>query len=114
MSRNHNKPINAPDEEAGRFYVKLLEDLLTVFDAGTAQVLEYWLDNALFSGYRRPPVKVPFSREVMEEDVRFYAGLGIETVKSFGSYIGSEYARLHGVPPIKEYGGVLYPQPTAY
>lgn len=107
MDRNHFKPLTDPDEERGRRYVELLKKLLTVFDAKRAHVLEYWLDNALFSGYKMPPVKVPFDAAVADMDTAFYTSLGIKNIKTFGSYIGAEYFKLHGTPPLKEYGEIL-------
>ena len=107
MDRDHNKPMDSPDEERGKKYIKLLEQLLTVFKADEVHVLEYWLDNALYSGYKYPPVKAPFRADVMEEDVKLYASYGINSIKSFGSFIGGEYYRLHGDPPIKTYGDIL-------
>ncbi len=107
MTRDHAKPIGAPDNPSGKVYTGLLPKLLGVFDPGEAHVLEYWLDNALYSGYRMPPVKVPFYPDVAEADVRYYTDLGIRNIKTFGSFIGEEYFRLHGIPPVKEYGEIL-------
>ena len=107
MDRNHSKPINSSDEERGQNYTRILDDLLKVFDAAKTQVLEYWLDGALYSGYKYPPVKIPPFEDVMKADVEYYTGLGINAVKSFGSYISAEYLRLHGKPPVDKYGEIL-------
>ena len=107
MDRDHNKPITDPSEKAHKDYVNLLQDLLTIFPVETTQVLEYWLDNALYSGYKKPPVKVPLNEMVLDADTKFYTGLGIRHIKSFGSYIDEEYYQLHGKPPMKAYGEIL-------
>lgn len=107
MARDHAKPINSPDNPSGKIYTDLLPQLLGVFGPGETHILEYWLDNALFSGYRMPPVKVPFYPDVAEADVRYYTDLGIRNIKTFGSFIGEEYFALHGTPPVREYGGIL-------
>lgn len=107
MNRDHIKPINADDNESGRMYTNLLPRLLEIFKPEETHILEYWLDNALYSGYRMPPVKVPFLPHVTEADVSYYTSLGIKNIKSFGSFIGEEYFRLHGKPPVKEYGEIL-------
>ena len=107
MSRNHNKPISAPTEEPSVKYLELLHGLLEIFPAEDAHILEYWVDNALYSGFKKPPVKVPFNHYVADCDVKTYTDLGIRKIKSFASYIDEEYYRLHGEPPLKEYGDVL-------
>lgn len=107
MDRNHEKPINSPDEERGQNYMRILDDLLKVFDVNKAQVLEYWIDNALYSGFKYPPTILPPFEYVMNEDVKYYSSLGIDHMKSFGSFIGAEYLKLHGKPPIAKYGEIL-------
>lgn len=107
MDRDHNRPMNAQNDERGTEYIKLLEGLLTIFPADTTHILEYWLDNALYSDFKKPPVKVPFNTYVMEEDIKMYTSYGINNVKSFGSYIDEEYFELHSEPPVKEYGDIL-------
>lgn len=107
MNRDHTKPINASGNASGRIYTNLLTELLEIFKPEETHILEYWLDNALYSGYRLPPVKVPFLSDVTEADVRFYTNLGIRNIKSFGSFTGGEYFKLHGKPPVKEYGEIL-------
>jgi len=107
MDRDHAKPLTDPADKRGPAYCRLLEDLLTVFPAETTHVLEYWLDNALYSGYKMPPVKVPFYADVCDADTEFYTSLGIPHIKTFASYICEEYHTLHGEPPIGEYGMIL-------
>ncbi|MDF2685400.1 MAG: hypothetical protein K0S55_581 [Clostridia bacterium] len=107
MSRDHSKPLNFEERPENINYVRLLKSLLEIFSPEKTQILEYWLDNALYSGYRRPPVKVPFFTDVVECDAALYKALGIDFISSFGSFIGKEYLDLHGVPPIKEYGEIL-------
>lgn len=107
MDREHTKPITDASEERSVRYVKLLHNLLEIFGADKTQILEYWMDNALYSGYKRPPVRIPFENEVCRADTEFYASLGIKNIKSFASYIDKEYLALHGEPPIAEYGKIL-------
>lgn len=107
MDRDHARPLTDPADQRGPAYCRLLEDLLTVFSAETTHVLEYWLDNALYSGYKMPPVKVPFYADICDADTEFYSSLGIPHIKTFASYICEEYHTLHGEPPIVEYGMIL-------
>lgn len=107
MTREHKKPISDPTEERSVAYLKLLEGLLKIFSAKDAHILEYWMDNALYSNFKRPPVKVPFLADIAEQDIQTYTSYGIPNVKTFASFIGDEYISLHGTPPIKEYGDIL-------
>ncbi|MBR2914502.1 MAG: DUF4838 domain-containing protein [Clostridia bacterium] len=84
-----------------------LDSLLAFFGKEDSKVLEYWMDNSLFSGWKKPYVKLPFNREVLEKDVLFYRAKGFERITSFGCFLGEEYANQFGVPPVKEYGEVL-------
>ena len=107
MDRNHDRPICDPAEERGAAYCRLLADLLTIFPAESTHILEFWLDNALYSGYKMPPVKVPFHEDVADADAAFYTSLGIRHIKTFASYICEEYHTRHGEPPIGSYGKIL-------
>jgi len=107
MTRDHERPITVKDDQRAVSYLALLDRLLEVFDPEDAEVLEYWLDNALYSGYHYPPVKVPFHAEVCEADSAYYASKGIRRIKTFASYIGKTYFELWGEPPVEEYGRIL-------
>lgn len=107
MDKDFSKSLIDPSDPRGPAYCKLLKDLLTIFPAETTHVLEYWLDNALYSGYKMPPVKVPFRSDVCEADTKFYTSLGITHIKTFASYICEDYRTLYGEPPIGEYGMIL-------
>jgi hypothetical protein len=91
-----------------------LDANLEVFPAGTAQVLEYWLDVSRFSGWKRPAVKLPWRRDVAEADVATYAARGVRHVTSFAVYVDAEYRRRYGEPGfIAEYGAALAGSPNA-
>ncbi len=107
MDRDYNKPLSDPSDPRGTEYIRLLSELLTLFPPETTHVLEYWMDNALYSGYKKPPVKVPFNASVMDADVKMYTGFGIRNVKSFCSYIDQQYYALYSDPPMAEYGEIL-------
>ncbi len=104
--RNHFEPITSGDPKNTK-YRELLTALLKIFNPENAHILEYWLDNAFFSQYKKPPVKVPFDRKVTQSDVAFYRSLGIDFITCFGSYLGDDYRIQHGLPPISEYGEIL-------
>lgn len=81
---------------------------LEVFGADTADVLEYWLDNSRFSGWKREAIaRVPWNREVFLADLRVYAGLGIRSVRTYAFWFDQEYVARYGEPPIAEYAAGL-------
>lgn len=85
-----------------------LDANLAVFPADTAQVLEYWLDVSRFSGWRRPAVKLPWRRDVLEADLETYGSRGIRHVTSFAVSVDADYRRRYGEPDfIREYGETL-------
>jgi len=85
-----------------------LDANLKVFPAATAQVLEYWIDVSRFSGWKRPAVKLPWRRDVLEADLAAYAARGVRYVTSFAVYVDGDYRRRYGQPEfIGEYGESL-------
>ncbi|MFX0098410.1 MAG: DUF4838 domain-containing protein [Candidatus Hodarchaeota archaeon] len=108
ISRKFNKSIGDESNPANVNYSKKLKDLIRVFGKDDAHVLEYWLDDSLFSKYmefRR--VKLPFYPEVLEKDVKFYKSLGFDSITSFAAFLDEKYVKKNGNPPIKEYGRIL-------
>lgn len=99
------------EKQAGLGQVDGLEALdanLRVFPAETAQVLEYWLDVSRFSQWKRPAVRLPWRRDVLEADLATYAARGIGHVTSFAVYVDADYRRRYGEPGfIREYGEAL-------
>lgn len=87
-----------------------LDSLLAFFGKRDSKVLEYWMDNSLFSGWKKPYVKLPFNRDILEKDVEFYRAKGFERITSFGCFLGEEYAKKFGIPPVKEYAEALLKQ----
>jgi hypothetical protein len=85
-----------------------LDANLKVFPADSAQVLEYWLDVSRFSGWKRPAVKLPWRRDVLESDLATYGSRGIRHVTSFAVYVDAEYRRMYGEPAfLQGYGETL-------
>jgi hypothetical protein len=107
IRRNSSRPLDDPGDAANREHAEGLRRLVRAFPMEGAQVLEYWMDASRFSRWRRPSVKVPFDRDVLERDARFYAQLGFRSATSFGVFLDADYVRMHGVPPIRDYGQAL-------
>jgi len=108
IQRCYEHPLSDKTCQKNREHAETLFALLRVFPAREAHVLEYWLDASMFSGWKRPPVKVPFSRKILRADLEFYAQLGIRSITTFGVFLDPEYVRLHGEPPVVEYGKELW------
>jgi hypothetical protein len=99
------KEQTAPDHQDA---LSALDANLKVFPADSAQVLEYWLDVSRFSGWKRPAVKLPWRRDVLESDLATYGSRGIRHVTSFAVYVDANYRRMSGEPDfIQGYGEAL-------
>lgn len=74
--------------------------LIEFFGAEDSKVLEYWLDNSLFSGWRKPPKRFTADGKEIERDIDEYVKLGYRNIATFGCYLGSDYEELYGEPDI--------------
>lgn len=107
IKRDFHRPINDMDSPENVSEARSLRELVAFFGAQDARVLDYWMDNSLYSNWTKPPRLFTLDEEVMKRDTAFYASLGFECVTSFGCYLGPDYRRLYGRPPILRYGEVL-------
>jgi len=107
IHRDPHRPINDPDSPENAAESRTLRDLVSFFGTKNSRVLEYWMDNSMYSNWTKPPKPFTLDEEVMKRDVEFYASLGFETVTSFGCYLGPDYQQLHGQPPLQRYGDIL-------
>lgn len=87
-------------------YLRALKENLEVFPAETAQVLEYWMDDSLFSGWDpKNLVEVPWKSEVFLSDIDTYASYGIRDITCYAAYVGPSYVLKFGYPHfLAEYG----------
>lgn len=89
-------------------YLDALENNLKVFPASTAQVLEYWMDVSLFSGWKRPAMRLPWNREVFLSDLDTYARHGIRHITCYAAFVdGDYYDEYKDVGFVDEYGAGL-------
>ncbi len=106
ISRSHSRPLAEQTDPSVVDRLEVLDTNLEVFPRESAQVLEYWLDNSRFSGWTRPPQKLPWNNTVFRADLESYAQRGIRHITSFACYLDREYVALHGEPwaAVAEYG----------
>jgi hypothetical protein len=79
------------------------EPLIRYFGSKNSRVLEYWIDNSLFSGWKKPPQKLECDGDEADRDIKEYLELGYEDISTFGCYLGEDYEELYGEPDIKPF-----------
>ena len=80
-------------------YLRALQENLKVFPKETAQVLEYWMDDSLFSGWDPSNLKpVPWSNKIFQDDLKTYAKYGIRHITCYCAYVGPSYVKKFGSP----------------
>ena len=106
IHRSYDQPYGK--QSNGRDALGILDANLKVFPAGTAQVLEYWLDVSRFSGWKRPARKLPWNHDVFLSDLETYAARSIRHVTSFACYLDADYLKRYGEPAcLSDYGAEL-------
>lgn len=108
FDRDSHRPLFDETCEKNVREVRSIRRLMDVFGEKDSQVLEYWMDNSRFSGWKKPPVELKLDEEVMKADLPAYRALGFESITSFGCYLGADYRDLWGEPPVKRYGDILF------
>ena len=107
ISRDHHRPIFDKSCPQNARESAPLAGLINYFGKTGARVLDYWMDNSLFSNWTKPPKPFRLDADVMRADVEFYKGLGFEEITSFGCYLGEDYDALYGKYDLAEYGRIL-------
>lgn len=107
MNRDHERPLNDPGCTKNADATATLPELLAYFGKNDAKVLDYWMDNSMFSGWKRPPKEFYLREAVCRADAAMYRGMGFDAVTSFGCYLGQDYAELYGDTPLAVYDAIL-------
>ena len=100
FDRNFKLPMADPANAASAENARLLA---AFFGAREGKVLEYWLDNSMFSGWKKPPKELHADSELIKRDLEFYDSLGFGTVTTFACYLGNDYESLYGAPDLGGY-----------
>ena len=96
MKRNLTRPMWDPESEMNKKSIEPVGRLLEVFGHKNAQVLDYWLDNSWFSGWKKPIQRFRCLMDVVGQDAIWYERAGFETITSFAIYLGEEYYKTFG------------------
>lgn len=107
MRRDHHKPLFDPTVPENASEVAPLDALIRFFGRENSQVLDYWMDNSMFSNWTKPPKYHVLDQPVMRADVAEYEKRGFERITAFGCYLSQDYRALYGEAQIKEYGEIL-------
>lgn len=104
MDRDFHEPIYA-DTERNKRQLSFLPALFGYFGAENAKLLEYWLDNSMFSGWKKPPKKMLPDNEVIAADMRYYREIGFNELTTFACFLGPDYRELYGMPDLGVFAG---------
>lgn len=107
IERDHHRPLNDPECEKNIRETAPLKALLDYFGTATARVLDYWMDNSMFSKWKRPPQPFRLDADVMARDIGYYKALGFTDITCFGCFLGPDFDALYGECDLKEYGDIL-------
>lgn len=97
IDRDFTRSVRETTDEAH------LKALLDYFGRKDSKVLEYWFDNSLFSGQKKPEKKFVPNNRLIREDIDYYRSLGFETISSFACFLGPDYEALHGEPDLSAF-----------
>jgi len=87
--------------ESDQADVSNIKSLVEFFGRSDAKVLEYWLDNSLFSGWKPDNIqKLEPDNSLIRDDIHYYNSLGFEYISTFACYLGEDYEALYGEPDI--------------
>ena len=97
FERDFHRPLADDPQSAA------IRGLLNLFGAETAKALDYWYDNSLFSGWKKPPKPFAADKEVLKADFAFYRAAGFRDISSFACFLGEDFEALYGEPDISSF-----------
>ena len=108
IDRDFHKPLADATGEKNAEQNKHLKALLDTFGKEDAKVLDYWLDNSLFSNWTKPPKAFTPDEAVIFADFDYYRSLGFSDISTFACYLGADYIELHGEPDITPFAKAFH------
>ena len=107
IRRNHLQPIDG-DDEKNKANREMLLKLLKIFPAGSARVLEYFLDVSLYCDWdREKAAAIPFDEARVRRDLEFYRSAGIERTTTFAVFMDDEWRRQYGTDDLMRCGKAM-------
>lgn len=90
INRDYTQPLTSAQETA-------LRANMAAFPGHSQHILEYWLDESMFSGWKKAsPVLLPFSEEYTARDLAAYRGFGAADLTCFATWLGGLYIERFG------------------
>ena len=83
-------------EELIRQEKEMILPLMRAFDKEPIKVLEYWYDNSMYSGWKKPPKKFVLKEDAMRREIAEYKQMGFDFITTFACFLGADYEELHG------------------
>lgn len=108
IDRDHHTPLAQAGNEKNASQNQYIRELIHTFGSETAKVLDYWLDNSLFSNWTKPPKPFIADEKVIHADFDYYSDLGFRDISCFACYLGADYVELHGEPNITAFAGAYH------
>lgn len=103
MGRDFSKALADPGCEKNARELSSLAGLLRVFGTADSQALDYWLDNSMYSGWKKPPKQFAPDLAVMESDLALYRREGLDCASVFACYLGDDYLARYPFPDLSAF-----------
>lgn len=90
IKRDYSVPLS---EEASA----ALRGNTLAFPTYSQHILEYWLDESMFCGWKRDKlVPLPFRKEECTRDLKMYRSFGASSITTFATWLGGDYVEKYG------------------
>jgi len=103
MDRDYHIPINDCSSIKNQKNIEALPKLIECFGIENAKILEYWLDNSLFSNWQKPPKEFIGDKKTIQKDIEYYTSLGFSDLSTFACFLGEDYRKLYGDADISSF-----------
>lgn len=107
MDRDFDLPMDDPSSEKNARQCGYPAALFRCFPKETSKLLEYWLDNSMYSDFKKPPRPFAPKAAVIRADAAYYKRVGFADLSTFACYLGQDYRELYGMPDIRPFADVL-------
>ena len=104
-----NSSVQGGAGQTHGYMTNCLKEHLKIFPVETCEVLEYWLAVTMSSNWTKPVKKIAqWYPSVYQQDIAYYASLGIRNIVTYGMWIGGDYYKAFGdIQFVKDYGNGL-------